>query len=254
LELEKGQRQRADEERIVSRLVLNQISHTCGLEPRLDLELLPTETVQSVTTEARPQWRDLLLGRIQLAAGGGSGDESGPPGTKAVFPGAFNPLHEGHRRMAALAGDLLGVPVAFELSIDNVDKPPLDFTEIELRLAQFADDAPLWLTRAATFADKSAIFPGTTFVVGADTVSRIGDPQYYGGSSEACRAAIELIARRGCRMLVFGRVASGGERPFLTLDDLPIPDDLADLCRQVPESQFRSDISSTELRQRGHRN
>jgi hypothetical protein len=35
---------------------------------------------------------------------------------------------------------------------------------------------------------------------------------------------------------------------FHTLADVDIPNGLADLFREIPESRFRADVSSTELR------
>ena len=57
---------------------------------------------------------------------------------RAILPGAFNPLHDGHRRMRADAERRLGMAVGFELCTANVDKPPLDFFEVQSRLRQFA--------------------------------------------------------------------------------------------------------------------
>jgi hypothetical protein len=138
---------------------------------------------------------------------------------------------------------LLGRPVEFEISIENVDKPPLDFTELAARAGQFAD-APLWFTRAPTFAQKARLFPGAAFVVGADTIERIGEARYY-GSPAARDAALEELAAAGTRFLVFGRVVEGR---FCGLADLPLPSLLADMCTGVPAERFRRDISSTELR------
>ena len=147
--------------------------------------------------------------------------------------------------MAAAAAGMLGCDVAFEISIDNVDKPPLDFIEIDRRARQFADGGAVWLTRAATFATKARLFPQATFVVGADTIERIGHPRYY--ADEAARdEAIESLAAAGCRFLVFGRLSDGR---FRTLDDLRLPETLARLCRGVPQDAFREDVSSTEIRQ-----
>src|SRR5437868_7171605 len=87
----------------------------------------------------------------------------------AILPGAFNPVHPGHWGLADAAAEWLGLPVAFELSIANVDKSPLDPDEIERRRSQFAGRAPLWLTHAPQFVQKAELFPGAIFVVGADT-------------------------------------------------------------------------------------
>jgi hypothetical protein len=101
------------------------------------------------------------------------------------------------------------------------------------------------LTRAATFVEKADIAPGCTFVVGADTLIRIGDPVYYGGDATKRDAAIHAIANSACRFLVFGRVLNG---KFESLSEVKLPPALRELCDEVPESVFREDVSSTELR------
>ena len=185
--------------------------------------------------------QQLLAGTTSLVARGSASLEHLP---RAVFSGAFHPLHVGHRKLAAVAARLLGCRVAFEISIENVDKPPLDFLEMQTRVRQFDADDAIWLSIAPTFVIKSALFPGCTFVVGADTVERIGQPRYY-GSPQAMEIAIAEIAGRGCRFLVFGR--SLGDS-FRTLDDLQLPRSLAALCQGVPAEDFREDISSTAVR------
>ena len=57
--------------------------------------------------------------------------------------------------MAEIAAARCGAPVTLELSIANVDKPTLDFLEIDDRLAGLSD-YPVLLTRAATFVEKAA--------------------------------------------------------------------------------------------------
>src|SRR5262249_4183844 len=49
---------------------------------------------------------------------------SAPP-PRSVLPGSFNPLHDGHLLLARVAEEMTGAPVAFEISVTNVDKPPL---------------------------------------------------------------------------------------------------------------------------------
>jgi nicotinic acid mononucleotide adenylyltransferase len=253
LELAKGRRSRLDEEQVAAGLVLNAVAAACGLSDRLALGTLPDESPTTTKTEAPLPWQDLLVGKTLAARHqNGSVDEvtSGSglaiAGRRAIFPGAFNPLHDGHRRMAELAEANLGLPVEFEISIENVDKPPLDFTEMEQRLGQFAAGQTLWFTRAPTFDRKSELFPNTTFIVGADTIRRIADPRYYGGDPNAVAAATERIANRGGRFLVFARDCDGRCE---TLSRLILPGALRQLCTEVPADQFRLDVSSTALRQ-----
>ncbi|HND56251.1 MAG TPA: hypothetical protein PLV92_27730, partial [Pirellulaceae bacterium] len=129
LTLAKDRRDRATEERITSELLLTLIAQGCGIDSKLPDDLVDADRMERLEKVAPPAWRELLAGRLGAVRwDGGSPDRSSTP--RLVFPGAFNPLHDGHRHMAKWASDHLGQPVAFELSIENVDKPPLDFLEI----------------------------------------------------------------------------------------------------------------------------
>jgi hypothetical protein len=139
--------------------------------------------------------------------------------------------------------------VAWEISTQNVDKPPLDLITVADRCGQFSGE-PIVLTRAPLFAQKAAVLPGMVFVVGADTAARLVDPKYYGGDAEAMREALSRIRHQGCRFLVAGRVQEG---QYLSLEALPIPREFQGLFEGLSEEEFRCDLSSTELRrqQRG---
>lgn len=244
-ELVKGARTRSEEEAIATQLVLNAATEACGLRSHTKPLAGPTEPVVHREQAARPTWMQLLLGeRTHVGITSQSGDLKSPP--TVLFPGAFNPLHAGHRRMAQVAADRLGLPITFELSITNVDKPPLDFIEIADRLAQFSGEQVL-LTRAPRFVEKARIAPGCTFVVGVDTITRIGNAKYYGGGIGERDAALVTLRDAGCGFLVFGRYGNGS---FCTLSGVELPPILRDLCEEVSEAEFRDDISSTALRER----
>jgi hypothetical protein len=243
LELLKDRRSRSEEERLVGRLLLNAIAEACGLTSRLNLDLLEGEHVDQTSATAPQPWQDLLLGKVEVVCSCGK-----VPSPAAVFSGAFNPLHQGHLRMVQFAGEILKRPVALEISILNVDKPPLDYIEIHRRLSQFPPEQTVILSRAATFDEKSRLFPGATFVVGSDTLRRIALPSYYAGDKAALFSALQRIANRGCKFLVFGRDMGTG---FVRLADLDLPDILRNISREVPPEVFREDISSTSLRKAG---
>ncbi|MBX3426519.1 MAG: hypothetical protein KF688_12630 [Pirellulales bacterium] len=254
LGLTKDARSRDEEEIVAAALVLDALGDailgaSSSRGALLAPLLLPGEAIDASVATAPQPVAALLAGRAAAAccdeqgtwrAASEFGTRRSP---RALFPGAFHPLHEGHRRMAAIAAERLGRPVAFELSIANVDKPPLDFLEIAARAEQFRG-APLVLTAAPTFVEKARLAPGCVFVVGADTIARIAQPRYYGGEADRDEALAEL-ATLGCRFLVFGRAEA--ER-FATLGTLPLPPALSQLCDEVPEAAFRSDVSSTALR------
>ncbi len=241
LNLEKGARSRTEEEQIVAAMVLNAVAAATGAHGRLEIPLQPGEEVHEAIVQGATDEQALLAGTSSLVARGSASLDRLP---HAVFSGAFHPLHVGHRRMADIAARILGCPVAFEISIENVDKPPLDFLEMQTRVRQFDADDAIWLSIAPTFVKKAALFPGSTFVVGADTVERIGQERYY-GSLQAMEAAFVEIAARGCRFLVFGRAAGDS---FQSLEDIHLPRSLAALCQGVPAANFREDISSTAIR------
>jgi hypothetical protein len=246
LTLNKGDRDREGEETVVGAVLLNALAENRGVVERVSLPLLLGEEVE-VESSAVDPLSALLHGEIRAVCMDIDGrlrcDAPPPP---ALLPGSFNPLHEGHLELASVAARILGVPVAFELSVVNADKPPLSRADIEHRRRQFLWRAPLWLTHAPTFATKAELFPATTFVVGVDTAIRIVAPRFYHDSEDQMAAALERTRSLGCRFLVAGRVDGDGR--FMCCEELSLPERFRDLFRGIPGGAFRCDVSSTQLR------
>lgn len=245
LRLEKGARTRGEEEDACSLLLIHALALACGVIPGFTLPLLPGDEMHH-EGDLSPL-TDLLQGRarhILVSQDGRALADAAVTG--GVLPGSFNPLHEGHRRLAEVASELLQAPVTFELSVENVDKRALTEGEALRRAQQFWGWAPVALTRAPTFREKARLFPGCTFIVGYDTAVRIVAERYYASAADM-QEALREIRDAGCRFLVAGRAHAGA---FHTLADVPVPEEFRSLFQEVPPELFRLDISSTELRAR----
>jgi Cytidylyltransferase-like len=243
--LVKGARDRQEEEQIASRLLLRALAEACGMAAAFEIGLRAEEPVVVSRLDRASAVARLLVGELEWLVVLPDGQML-PNGRldAALFSGAFNPLHAGHRRLAAVAAETLGRPVAFELSVENVDKPPLSEAEVRRRLRQFEGVAPVVLTRAPTFRCKAELFPGATFVIGYDTLERLFAPRYYGGEKKM-QAALEALRASGARFLIAGRRVGDA---FHGLDDFPLPEAMRPLFTALSRERFESPLSSTALR------
>jgi len=250
----KGRRDRAAEEDLVSRAIVLWLARACGIaapSPRslIDADEHYAETVV-VAGAAVDTIDQLLAGELDRVTAQPDGQMMlSAPQPVVLFPGSFNPMHEGHVLLARVAEELRQQPLAFEISVTNVDKPPLAGETVRHRLSQFAWKSPVELTRAPTFLEKSRLFPSTTFVIGADTAERLVAPKYYGDDEARVHVALEEIANSGSSFLVAVRIDAVGR--VRALNDIPVPRRYADLFTEIPEHRFRVDTSSSEIRARG---
>jgi hypothetical protein len=248
--LAKGRRDRAAEEDLVAHAIVLWLARACQVVAPSPETLLDADEEFAETAVAAPDPIDqLLAGQLDRVRVQPDGQMAMPaPVPSVLLPGSFNPLHKGHVSLARVAEELRQLPLAFEISVINVDKPPLEDETVRWRIAQFAWTRPVELTRAPTFLDKSRLFPASTFVIGADTAERLFLPRYYGDDEDRMHLALEEIAESGVSFLVACRIDTSGR--VCALPDIAVPARYADLFTEIPERLFRSDTSSTEIRAR----
>ncbi|HSR87951.1 MAG TPA: hypothetical protein VLL07_03275, partial [Pontiella sp.] len=163
------------------------------------------------------------------------------PDHPVLLPGSFNPLHEGHVELLCAAERVTHRAGLLELSVTNVDKPPLDIIKLERRLLQLRGRFNAVLTCAPTFVQKAELFPDAWFAMGYDTAIRLLSPAYH----DNVPAMLSRFESAGTRFVVGGRLYQG---TFQSLEGLDIPPAYKELFIPIPETLFREDISSTEIR------
>ncbi len=202
-------RTRSQEEDIAARLILEMLAEV--LVPESEKRAMPLfedesfdyknagviEHVQLVNGE-----RDTVMNNVNISRCLSENEKV------AIYPGSWNPFHDGHKAVIDMSKTILGVEPILELAVDNADKGQLDFIEIAKR-SSLISDRPHILTRATTFVQKAHLFNQMfkdkllVFVVGADTWVRLWEPKYgyapekVAEHMQACNAKFLVFPRSG---------------------------------------------------------
>ncbi|MCL7037417.1 hypothetical protein MKW94_010362 [Papaver nudicaule] len=248
--LSKGLRTREVEDKVSSQLLLQALADACGVSSLFVSELSDSEVPddnEKLFIEDQ-ELQQLIDGEICMKVYPfSSGKYTSNSERKIVLPGSFNPLHDGHLKLLEVARSICGDGLpCFEISAINADKPPLTVSQIKDRVKQFEKvGETVIISNQPYFYKKAELFPGSAFVIGADTVERLVNVKYYGGDYDKMLEVLLGCKITGCTFLVGGRNVGG---VFKVLEDFDIPDELKDMFISIPEDKFRMDISSTEMR------
>lgn len=158
----------------------------------------------------------------------------------SVYPGSWNPLHEGHRFIFDSIRVSNYETKVFEISLARFGKPELSCEDLAQRIQQFYGYAPVIVTAVPRFVEKAGVLSSFNcrWHVGVDTISRMRDD--YG--------EIGISGLRG-KFYVYDRQMKDNEPvQSFPLDFKIIPKNVFRAPNQPPKELLG--CSSTKIRER----
>ncbi len=209
------------------------------------------ELIQSVVlgtdcphTVVDDQARELLLQRPFFKADGTRGLFLDFGKKFILYPGSFNPPHEGHFGIAQALQEKRLEPartLVFSITSNPPHKPEVTVAEMLQRAKMLKGHDVLFSSGDALFVDKIKKYPESDFIVGVDTLLRMLDPKYGVDPEDVGR----LIEDSGCTIWVVPRLIDG---TIGNLTDVQLPS-----RGHFISLDYRKDISSSEIRAKNNK-
>lgn len=198
------------------------------------------------------------------------------PEDTLVFPGTFNPIHNGHIELAKIALIKLGWDITkpnslivFDIGCYNADKGFKSIDEIKKIIDQniiILKDSGITnfafsVSSESLYSNKSYLYKNCYLLQGADTFERVLDTKYYENSEFKLISSLTEIYMNGCKFIIGGRLSYPSDptiltsyKKFITASSIinekgkNIPIKILETYIQLSEEDFRIDLSSTEIK------
>ncbi|WMW22563.1 hypothetical protein RE476_01725 [Methanolobus mangrovi] len=242
---------REEQEKAATEYIIENIAATCNPDEKLQYPMFKKEIVKElIKDEAKAELplAELLLKTLEsinskkeiqpLKIDLGLNDNE----PRIIFSGSFNPCHTKHIEMAKIAADKYKEPVNFEISLANVDKPPIDYISLKERinsLLKYREEkymGNIFLTNSPLFAEKAILFPNSIFLIGTDTLNRLFNEKYY-RDGEDKKSLLDHFHKYNIRFMVFRRNNADIDK------DMEIPD----ICDLIPLDMYADDGTSSTI-------